>query len=223
MASAIDEQPATEPAIDTEPYWRRWVFAFWVIAVAVMIIYKWNAIRYFWLGDTDDNMRMAQVRAWLNGQGWFDLRQYKLDPPLGASIHWSRLVDLPIAGVILLVRPFAGGAVAELAAAAIAPLLPLCLTLYAISAMVRRLVAPAAYPLAVAILMCAQSTLLMFMPERIDHHGWQLALLMTTIAGTVDGKALRGGVIAGLSSAVSLTIGLEMLPYIAVAGAVTAI
>ena len=65
------------------------------------------------LSDTDDNMRMMQVRALLHGQGWFDLRQYRLDPPFGANIHWSRLVDLPIAGLILLLRPLIGGANAE--------------------------------------------------------------------------------------------------------------
>ena len=80
--------------------WRLWLFAFWAIAAIAMIHQKWAAIHWFALGDTDDNMRMAQVRALLAGQGWFDLRQYKLDPPGGASIHWTRLVDLPIAGVI---------------------------------------------------------------------------------------------------------------------------
>src|SRR3546814_9878226 len=35
-----------------------------------------------------------------------DLRQYRLNPPGGFDIHWSRLVDLPIAGLILLFKPF---------------------------------------------------------------------------------------------------------------------
>ncbi len=225
MGTASDGvPPAAEAGGDAaERHWRLWVLLFWLVAAIVMIVFKWNAIRYFWLGDTDDNMRMSQVRAWLSGQGWFDLRNYKMDPPHGASIHWSRLVDLPIAGVILLVRPFFGGAVGEMAAAAVAPLFPLCAAFFALAFTVRRLVAPASYALGAAILMCGQSTLLMFMPERIDHHGWQLALLMTTIAGNVDARRLRGGVIAGLSSAASLTIGLEMLPYIAVAGAATAL
>ncbi len=223
IVSDASTAPAATDSDPADRQWRFWVLLFWICAAAVMISYKWAAIRYFWLGDTDDNMRMSQVRAWLAGQGWYDLRQYKLDPPHGASIHWTRLVDLPIAGLILLVRPFAGGAVAEMAAAAIAPLFALGAALYALAFTVRRLVAPTTYALGAAILMCANSTLLMFMPERIDHHGWQLALLMTTVAGAVDPKRLRGGVVAGLSSAASLTIGLEMLPYIAVAGAATAL
>ncbi|KAI1693583.1 hypothetical protein DdX_20594 [Ditylenchus destructor] len=60
----------------------------------------------------------------------------------------------------------------------------------------------------------------MFMPLRIDHHGWQLACLALTLAGIADPKGARGGVIVGLSSAASLTIGLELLPYCAIAGAI---
>ena len=44
----------------------------------------------------------SHIRALLDGQGWFDLRNYRLNPPGGFDIHWSRLVDLPIAGLILL-------------------------------------------------------------------------------------------------------------------------
>jgi hypothetical protein len=222
MGIARNEGPGAGQGLDGAiRQWRRWVLLFWIVAAAVMIAYKWQAIGWFALSDTDDNMRMAQVRAWLHGQAWFDLRQYKLDPPAGASVHWSRLVDLPIAGLILLVRPFAGGVIAEQTAVALAPLIPLALALFALALIARRLVAPGAFALAVAILMCGQSTLLMFMPLRIDHHGWQLALLAATLAATVDPARARGGLVAGLATATSLTIGLEMLPYLALVGAGT--
>jgi hypothetical protein len=63
----------------------------------------------------------------------------------------------------------------------------------------------------------------MFAPMRIDHHGWQLAALAVTVAGLADPARARGGAIVGLSSAFSLTIGLEMLPYCAMAGAIIAL
>ena len=85
----------------------------WLLFCAWFIYNRWDQIHGFALGDTDDNMRMMQVRALLAGQDWFDLRQYRLNPPIGANIHWSRLVDLPLAGLILLLRPFVGGAEAE--------------------------------------------------------------------------------------------------------------
>ena len=89
---------------------------------------------------------MAQVRAWLNGQGWYDLRQYRFDPAFGgANIHWSRIVDLPIAGLILLGKLFTTGANAERMAVAVAPLLPYVVLLTGIALTARRLISPAAF------------------------------------------------------------------------------
>jgi hypothetical protein len=203
-----------------EDHWRSGVLLFWLIAAAVMIFQKWAAIHWFALGDTDDNMRMSQVRALLHGQGWYDLRQYKLDPPGGASIHWTRLVDLPIAGIILAAKPFFGGIIAEKAAVALAPVLALGAALWGLALAVRRLVAPSAYLLACGILMCGWSAMAMWAPLRIDHHGWQLAMLILAVAGSADPEARRGGVTVGLATAVSLTIGLELMPHMALAGVV---
>ena len=88
-----------------ERHWKAIVVLVWLGLCAWFIFQKWDDIRFFRLGDTDDNMRMMQVRGLLQGQGWFDLRQHHLSPPAGANIHWSRLVDLPIAGLILALRP----------------------------------------------------------------------------------------------------------------------
>ena len=200
-------------------HWRAVIVAAWLCACAWMLYQRWNGVHWFALPDTDDNLRMAQVRAWLNGQGWYDLRQYKLDPPVGANIHWSRVVDLPIAGLILLGRLFTSGANAERMAVAVAPLLPYLPLGLALGLTMRRLVAPAAYVLALGTLFFAGSTNGMFMPLRIDHHGWQIALLATAMAGLADPKAARGGLTTGLATALSLSIGLEMLIYLAVAAA----
>ncbi|KQN07179.1 hypothetical protein ASE78_13205 [Sphingomonas sp. Leaf25] len=205
---------------DLDRHWLRWVLLAWVTIAAWFLWQRWNAVHWLALSDTDDNMRLMQVRSWLNGQSWYDLRQYRLNPPTGLDIHWSRLVDLPIAGLFLLLKPFAGAVWAERLAVGIAPLLPMGVALVALAVSVRRLVAPLAWPLAVAFLLGCSSTLLMFMPERIDHHGWQLACLAWTVAGLADPKQARGGLAVGLSSALSLTIGLELLPYCGMAGAI---
>jgi hypothetical protein len=201
-------------------HWRLLVLCIWLAAAAVLIYGQWNAIRWFTLTDTDDNLRIAQVRAWLGGQGWFDLRQYKLNPPFGADVHWSRLVDLPIAGIKLALSPLLGGARAETVAVTLAPLLPMLVAMFAIAATARRLISPKAFALGVALLLCAQSARGMWVPLRIDHHGWQLAMLSLAVMGLVDRKPARGGAIVGLATAASLTIGLEMLLYLALAGAV---
>jgi hypothetical protein len=201
--------------------WRWWWLAAWVGFAAWLLVYKWGAIQWFALGDTDDNMRISQVRALLHGQGWYDLRQYKLNPPVGFNIHWSRLVDLPIAGLILATRPFLGGVLAEKLAVSVAPMLPMGLGIYALMLVARRLIDRNAWLVAIPILACAQVTLFMWAPLRIDHHGWQLAFLVLMVAGSADRDRLRGGVTSGLSTALSLVIGLEMLPYLALGGIMT--
>ncbi|MET3437409.1 hypothetical protein ABIC44_002083 [Sphingomonas sp. 1185] len=200
--------------------WRQWVMVAWVAIAAWYVYDRWGQIRWWSLGDTDDNMRLMQVRAWMAGQGWYDLRQYRMNPPVGFDIHWSRIVDLPIAGLILFFRLFTTPAWAERLACGIAPTIPLSIAMLGIAATMRRLIAPYAWPLGIALLYCAGSTQLMFMPMRIDHHGWQLAMLAVTVAGLCDPQARRGGALVGLASAVSLSIGLEMLPYAAMAGAI---
>jgi hypothetical protein len=203
-----------------ERHWRWWLLLFWIGTALYLVWERWNGIRWFGLGDTDDNMRMMQVRALIDGQGWYDLRQHRLNPPYGANIHWSRLVDLPIAGIKLMLTPLIGGARAETAAVTVAPMLPMGVAMAAIAVTVRRLVAPGAFVLALALLVCAHSTRGMWVPLRIDHHGWQLAMLALCAMALSDPKRARGGAALGLATTGSLTIGLEMLPYLAIAGAV---
>jgi hypothetical protein len=200
-------------------HWKWVVVLVWLAFVGWFLWSKWVDIRFFNLGDTDDNMRMMQVRGLLHGQDWYDLRQYRMNAPFGANIHWSRLVDLPLAGLILGLRPFLGGAAAERWAVAIAPMLPYLLLLFSLALTVRRLVGPRAYALAFLALFFAGSTNGMFMPTRIDHHGWQLALLALSVSAIADPNRLRGGLTLGLATSLSLAIGLEMLIYMAIGGA----
>ena len=200
-------------------HWRVLVLLFWLGTAIYLIWNGWFGIQSFGLGDTDDNLRMMQVRSWLlGGQDWYDLRQYRLNPPDGLNVHWSRLVDLPIAGIYLALKPLIGGAAAERWAVAIAPLIPLAIAMVALALSARRLLSPFAYWLAPALLLCGGSALYMFAPLRIDHHGWQLAMLAVAVAGLSDARKARGGITLGLASAVSVVIGLEMLLYLALAG-----
>lgn len=201
-------------------HWKLIVVLFWIGYAVFALATRWGQVRGFALSDTDDNMRIAQVRALLGGQGWFDLVQHRLDPAHGgANIHWSRLVDLPIAGLILLFRPLVGGPDAERWACAIAPLLAFLPMLFGLSLTARRLVDPRSVPLVLATMLFAASTTGMVQPLRIDHHGWQLAFLALALAGLADPSRRRGGIVTGLASAASLAIGLELLIYLALMGA----
>ncbi|HYI64404.1 MAG TPA: AcrB/AcrD/AcrF family protein [Allosphingosinicella sp.] len=198
-------------------HWRWWLLVFWLVVAGYMVYARWGSIHGFGLSDTDDNMRMMQVRGLIAGQGWYDLEQHRL---AGSNIHWSRLVDLPIAALKLIFSPLFGGRTGETIAVAAAPLLPMLAAMAAVSVMARRLIAPIAFPLAIALLACAGSAKGMWYPMRIDHHGWQLAMLAWAAASLTDPKRARGGVTLGAATALSLAIGMEMLLYLAACGAI---
>ncbi len=204
-------------------HWIAFTILAWLLICGWWAYTSWWSIQHFNLGDTDDNMRMMQVRALLHGQGWYDLRQYRLNPPYGANIHWTRLVDLPIAGIILLMQPFVGGPQAQLIAAAVAPMIPYGVLLFGVALTTRRLTDPRMFLLPILAMIMAGLTNSMFMPERIDHHGWQLALLSLSVAGLADPKRIRGGLTLGITTALSVAIGIEMIIYLALAGAAVAL
>lgn len=206
-----------------ERHWAWLVFLMWVVAVTCFLVMRWPSIHWLTLNDTDDNIRYLQVRDWLAGQGWYDLRQYRLDPPAGFDIHWSRLVDLPLGGLMLFFRAFMDQGQADRIACGIAPLLPLLPLMLGLGFIGRRLAGGNGWILAALAPFAAQMGISMFMPMRVDHHGWQLALAVLMLAGLVDRNWLRGGIVAGLSSALSIAIGMEMIVYLAAGGALIAL
>lgn len=52
-------------------------------------------------------MRLVQVRDLLQGQGWFDVFLHRMNAPYGLAMHWSRLVDGPLALLVLVSERFA--------------------------------------------------------------------------------------------------------------------
>ncbi|MXO59877.1 hypothetical protein GRI89_10035 [Altererythrobacter salegens] len=195
----------------------------WLVSALFLLVIAWPNLRAFAPGDPDDFMRLDQVRDWLAGQSWWDVRQHRMDPPAGADMHWSRLVDLPIAACLFLARLFVPEPAASIVAMTMVPLFQLLLAMLLLRAVMRALgagegavLAASALPLAFPLLLDA------FMPLRIDHHGWQaLAALGATLF------ALRGGwrnaLAAGAVAATGLTVSLESLPFAALLGGVFAI
>src|SRR3546814_18210396 len=112
---------------------------------------------------------------------------------------------------------------AEQVAVTIAPLLPLGVIVASLAFISRRLIAPNAWAIAPALLMFAWSTLGMVAPLRIDHHGWQLALMMVMVSGLVMRRRAAGGAVSGLALGLSLAIGIELLPYLGLTAAIPAI
>ena len=88
----------------------------WFLVTATMLTAIAGSDSKSLFRDTDDYMRLVQVLDLLDGAGWYDLRQERLNPPDGVAMHWSRLPDLPLAGVIALLEPITGRERAVMAA-----------------------------------------------------------------------------------------------------------
>lgn len=173
----------------------------------------------------DDAMRLVQIRDLLAGQSWFDVTQWRMDPPLGVAMHWSRLIDAPIAGLILFFRPFAGADAAELWAVSLWPLLLLLAVWLATARIAQRLVDREAGVAALLLSVACIFTLGYFHPGEIDHHNAHIALSLWTAALLMDAdRSPRAAASCAALCVVSLAIGLETLPYvIAVIGAIVGV
>jgi hypothetical protein len=171
--------------------------------------------------DPDSLMRLAGVRDLLAGQAWFDLTQHRMDPPDGALMHWSRLIDAPIAALILLGDVLGLG---EPFALTLWPLLLLAGLMAGVMLSASALGGRAAVTPALALTLLFLDPLLLYLPNDIDHHNAQIALLVLTLAAALRLPASpKMGAVVGLLSALTLAIGLEMLPYVALMGAAVAL
>lgn len=173
------------------------------------------------LPDTDDGMRLQQIRDWLAGQPFADLAQHRLGPPPGLEMHWSRIADLLPAALILLLTPWLGPHAATVAAVVTVPILWFALALLLIAAIARRLGESGVTTAVVAALAFPAMTI--FFPGRIDHHGLQLVLVLVLLRGTLGPGSLAAGAAAGTATALSLGIGLETAPLLAAGGAAIAL
>lgn len=199
----------------------RWLVAFiWLECAAFMLVRYWSDLGPLDFHDPDDALRLVQVRDFLAGQGWFDVSQHRINPPAGGPMHWSRLLDLPIAGFIALLRPALGNHGAEVVACAAMPLLTLGLLCGIMFSALRSLLGKARAIVAVVLLCTSFSILVQATPLRIDHHAWQIAMAALMMAGILHRRPECGGMIAGAAMAMWLHISSEGLPYAALAGAV---
>lgn len=190
------------------------VWAAWaLLRIALLPVTGWDP------SDPDDYMRLLEVRDWLGGQPWFDVAQYRMAPPHGASMHWSRLVDLPIAALILAFRTVMPQAQAELWAMVWVPLLYLLLALFALRAIALKL-GLSGLALAFTLVLLPLFPLLPgnFGPLRIDHHTAQSVAAVVCGALLLNARSRWVAAACGLVGAAWIAISLEALPLLAVLG-----
>lgn len=219
MTSApVAAAPARVPAYASEAGgWRRWLPAVaiaWLVAWTALVLSNLPLIAGLEFRDPDDELRLVQVRDLIAGQGWFDLHQYRVASASGGvAMHWSRLVDLPIAGLILLLRPLLGIADAELAALLAVPALTLFAVFALIGWMASRTLDAGARLFALLATAFAAPAVIQMLPLRIDHHGWQVVMALASVAAFLDRNERRGGWLSGAALAAWMAISFEGLPF----------
>lgn len=213
------------PTLEADPQRARFwptVLGGWALAALVLCLAFASAIASLRFPDPDDAMRLLEVRDWLGGQSWWDVGQHRLNGG-NFAMHWSRLVDLPIAAAMLVLDPFFSTDTANLIAMTVVPLITL-LALMALAAeltlcvsdMERAKLALLLAPLSIPIIYQMR-------PLRIDHHGWQVVLAMAATTLLVGRATARNGMLAGLALAGLVTISLEGLPIAVGIAAVAAL
>lgn len=196
----------------------------WAAMSLVAIVARWHAIATIELSDTDDAMRMAQVRDLLAGQGWWDLTQYRVNPAGGGVLmHWSRIVDAPLALAILLLKPLLGQTLAEQVVMTLwPPLLGAALSVACVRGYRHLSDRRIAYVVPL-YLVSAAFIVIQLRPLRVDHHGWQIFLAMLIMGQALRPASGRAGLIGGVSAAALLAISIEGLPIVALFAALAAL
>lgn len=185
----------------------------WLI-IAVFLLAKgqvWTGLHKL---DTDDAMRLVETRDWLAGQGWFDTTQHRGWPAPGYLMHWSRIPDLWLGGLILLFGLVMPAGLAELTAMIVWPLAQLAVALVLVGLIARRLGGARAMAPAMILFGLLGPAFWQFHPGRVDHHALQLIGVLAMAAATLNlRRSAWAGVAAGLGGAVSLAVGLEGLMF----------
>lgn len=171
-------------------------------------------------GDNDDLLRLVEVRDLLAGQGWFDLHQYRMGLEGGFVMHWSRLVDAPIAAIVLAVSSLTGNTLlAENVAQVAWPALLFGLTMVFIIRAARSFAGDGAVLPAVIVGAAALYFIGIFEPAALDHHNVQLMLTVASLSFLIEAPMRRpAALLAGLCAALTLAVGMETAPYVAAIG-----
>jgi hypothetical protein len=194
-----------------------------LIGLAFTLAISWPIALAVWrtgaFANTDDAMRLVEVRDWLAGQAWFDLHQYRLDPPGGVQMHWTRVVDVPLA---LLIKAFSVVLPVEQAERLTRIVYPVALHIglfAAVACLARKLAGPLMMLPAVMIAALSGAVLVQFQPGRIHHHSAQILLVVLILwatVGAIEARKFWPAAGAAALAALSLSINIENLTYILV-------
>ena len=214
--------PAAAPMATRRDFWRA-VLIGQALVVLILCFMYYRDVPLSRFHDPDDAMRLLEVRDWLAGQSWWDVSQHRLGGGTTFAMHWSRLIDLPIAAVIGGLTPLVGAPAATSAALIAVPLLTLFFAILLAAALTLRMNAMPQVRTAILLVPISSPLLAQLQPGRIDHHGWQIVLALAATLALATRSTWRSGFLAGLALGTLITISFEGLPFALAAVAVAAI
>jgi hypothetical protein len=199
--------PVVSPKLLRQPNFAGLVIMAWLVVALVLLLQFWAQTGETLL-DTDDAMRLAQLRDWLSGQGWYDLNQYRVAG--GYESHWSRLIDAGLAGLLLPLKLMFDPAMAERLMRALWPLLWLLPTMAGMLSIAWRLGGREAAMIALLLAMVGVPSYQQFTPGRIDHHNVMVALTLLAVAATAwSDRRPWAAALAGALTGPGLAIGFD--------------
>jgi hypothetical protein len=195
----------------------------WLVEILYIIfcyiVYPHSSALMGDLPDSDDYMYLNQILDWMQGQGWYDNIQHRLDPPNGVPIHFSRLAMLPMAALLGLFKLC--GSSWQGAGILMATFYPLILFggFFVILRWVASMFVPTAWAgVSAFVTLFAGGVVFMLRPGHIDHHGLMLLFLMFAMGCVMrlidrpDQK--RWAIYTGITLGLGQTIALEILPWL---------
>lgn len=195
---------------------RHWpLLLLWLCVAAFLTYASWDRVLTRGGWDPDDQLRLVQLRDFLGGQSWFDNTQYRMNMPDGAPMHWSRLIELPLAFFVVLLTPLLGAARAEMVAGVAVPMLCLGGIAFLLAQIAERIGGRAAGVAAFLLTLISPALLIQLRPMRIDHHGWQIFCAVLALATLFWADRRKGGVVMGAALATWMHISLEGAPMTA--------
>lgn len=201
-----------------------WIItAYCALVIAIILVVRLSFAQDYVGADNDDAMRLVEVRDFLAGQGWFDMMQYRLGLLPGTLMHWSRLIDFPIAALIRLSSLMFPIQKAEAIALAIWPLLWVAPVMASLGCAALKLGGRVALHVALGLTGLYLLTSNRFLPGSIDHHNVQIALMAFLAMVLSVSTAWQAYAAAGVACALALAIGAETTPIIAVACLIVAV
>jgi hypothetical protein len=190
------------------------VFSFFILSC---LLQASSPVYTHHLADPDDYMRLNEVVAWLRGQDWYDLSVPRLSPNAHTVVHWSRLIDMPIALLAQAFIPTLGIIKGVMAAAMIVPFLWFGVLMGLLPKLAAPIIGHTRATATCVLVLFAPMLLFNYTPGRVDHHGIQAIIAgfgLFCLSQIVLGQRARlCAALAAFGFACGFWIGAEALPW----------